>query len=198
MSEKNPIQRNLLGCLETALFMPAGPKRFCADRKGMAISFLIPLLLLPLTLVTVFAAHPYPDLSSSTAKILVAVYSLRVIVYLALYLGFVYFMARSLDRLENFYRFATANNWLALPAAVLIAPLVMMFMNGSYGWDEVYPLMVFITLYSYAYTAFMATYVLRIPVELACFIAIAGMAIHQTSLGALKFLAVNMAYFITS
>ncbi len=177
--------------------MPGGAKRFCADRKGMFKSFLIPLLVLPLTLITVIAAHPDPDLSTGTTKILMAVYSLRTVVYLGAFLGFVYFMAKSMDRLENFYRFATANNWLVLPATILISPLVALFLNGAYSWSEIYPLMVFITLYSYAYTAFMASYVMRIPMELACFIAIAGMAINQTALDAMKWLAVNTMYLIS-
>ncbi|GJL85012.1 MAG: hypothetical protein DHS20C02_07870 [Micavibrio sp.] len=177
--------------------MPSGAERFCADRKGMLRSFLIPLLVLPLTLITVIAAHPDPNLSTDTAKVLMAVYSLRTVVYLSAFLGFVYFMAKGMDRLENFYRFATANNWLVLPATILIAPLVILFMNGAYSWSEVYPLMVFITLYSYAYTAFMATYVMRIPMELACFIAIAGMAINQTALDVMKWTAVNVMYLIS-
>ncbi len=197
MAVKGFIKNNLLGCLEIALFMPRGAQRFCADYRGMLRSFAIPVLVLPLTLATMIAAHPDPDLTSDSAKILMVIYSLRTVVYLGLYLSLVYVMAKSMDRLESFYRFATANNWLALPATVLIAPLAFMFMNGAYSWDEVYPMMVFITLYSYAYTAFMATYVMRIPLEMACFIAIAGMAIHQTSLGALKWLAVNAIYLIS-
>ena len=197
MAGNKNIKNNLLGSLEIALFMPGGANRFCGDHKAMLKSFLIPLLVLPLTLFTVIAAHPDPDLSTNSAKILMVVYSLRTIVYLAVFLGFVYFMAKSMDRLENFYRFATANNWLVLPATILIAPLVILFANGVYSWSEVYPLMVFITLYSYAYTAFMATYVMRIPMEMACFIAIAGMAINQTALDAMKWLAVNAMYLIS-
>ena len=79
---------------------------------------------------------------------------------------------------------------------LVITPLIALFMNGHYEWAEVYPLMVFITLYSYAYTAFMAAHVMRIPMELACFIAIAGMAIHQTSLDVLKWAAVGFIQLI--
>lgn len=191
MFNRVEIRQNLLGCLEIALFMPGGAQRFCATRQSMMKSFAIPMLLLPLTLLTVIAAHPDPALSTQSARILIAVYSLRMFVYLALFLGFVYFMARTMEREENFYRFATANNWLAIPAALLSAPLVFAFLNGFYSWNEVYPFLVFITLYSYAYSAFMVTFVMRVPWEFACFIAISGMAIHQTSLGALKWAAVQ-------
>lgn len=191
------VRQNLLGSLEVALFMPAGPQRFCATHKSMMKSFLVPLFILPLTLATVLTAHPDGNLSTATMQVLSLVYILRTFVYLGLFLGFVYMMAKNLDRMDSFYRFVTANNWLALPAAVLSAPLLFMFWNGGHAWSEIYPMMVIVTLYSYAYTAFMATYVLRIPKELACFIAIAGMAINQTSLDVVKWAAVQVVYLIS-
>lgn len=197
MFDKGEIRRHLLGSLETALFMPGGPERFCTSARAMKASFLIPVLLLPLTLVTVFSGHPLGVLDMTSAQILTAIYSLRLFVYLALYCGLVYVMAKSTGRLDHFHRFVTANNWLTLPAAALMVPLLALFLNGAYGWSEVYPLMVFITLYSYAYTAFMAMYVMRVNWELAGFIAIAGMAIHQSSLGALKWIAVNTLYLVS-
>lgn len=196
MFAKGEIRQNLMGCLETALFMRSGTNRFCASRQGMLKSFIIPIVLLPLTLVTVLSAHPAGQLSADATHILAAIYTLRLFIYLGAFLAFVYAMARTMDRLDDFYRFASANNWLTLPAAILIAPLSIAFMNGHYEWAEVYPLMVFITLYSYAYTAFMAAHVMRIPMELACFIAIAGMAIHQTSLDVLKWAAVSFIQLI--
>lgn len=197
MFDKGEIRCHLLASLETALFMQRGPARFSSSVRAMKISFVIPVLLLPLTLLTVFSGHPHGELSSESARILAAIYSLRLFVYLAAYSGFVYVMAKNMDRLDNFHRFVTANNWLTIPAAALILPLLGLFLNGAYSWGEVYPLMVFVTLYSYAYTAFMATYVMRVNWELACFMAIAGMAIHQTSLTALKWAAVNTLYLVS-
>lgn len=192
MFKQGEIRQNLLGCFETALFMRVGITRFCPSRASMMKSFIIPLVLLPLTLITVLSAHPAGEaLSASSMQVLALIYSLRLFIYLGVFLAFVYAMARSLDKLDDFYRFASANNWLALPAAVLMSPLLILFLNGHYEWAEIYPLMVFITLYSYATTAFMAMHVMRIPMELACFIAIASMAIHQTSLGLLKVAAVG-------
>lgn len=177
--------------------MPRGAGRFSATRGSLLKSFAIPLLLLPLTLISVIAAHPDPALSPASIQILALIYSLRVFVYLGIFLGLVYFMARNMGREEHFYRFATANNWLMIPAAVLSAPLILAFLNGSYEWSEVYPFLVFITLYSYAYSAFMITFVMRLPWEFACFVAIAGMAIHQTSLGALKWAAIQAIWLIS-
>lgn len=187
--KKGEVRRNLLGCLEIALFMPAGATRFSPSPEALKKSFIVPVVLLPLSVATVLTAHPAAgELGGGSAQILAVIYALRLFVYLGLYLGLVYMMAQKMDRIEGFYRFATANNWLVLPVAALMLPLSLSFMAGNHSFAEIYPLMVFITLYSYACTAFMAAHTLKIPMELACFVAIAGMAIHQTSLHVLKFM----------
>lgn len=184
----NYIRRNLLACLETALFMQQGPERFSISKKAMKRSFLIPFLVLPLTISTMIAAHPDPNLSMGAVHALALMYGLRTVLYLASFMGFIYFMAKSMNRVENFARMVTANNFLVLPAAILMLPLSLAFMNGVYTWAEVYPLMVCITLYSYAYTAFMAMHVMNINKELAIFVAVASMAINQTALDAMKWI----------
>lgn len=190
MFKKEEIRANLLGCLEIALFMPQGAKRFSSSPAALKKSFIVPLLFLPLSVATVLAAHPAASaLDDGSAQILALIYALRLFVYLGLFLGLVYMMAQKMDRIEGFYRFATANNWLVLPVAALMLPLSLSFMAGNHSFADIYPLMVFITLYSYACTAFMAAHALRIPMELACFVAIAGMAIHQSALHVLKFAA---------
>ncbi len=196
MFTRSELRQNLLGSLEVALFMRTGTGRFSASRESMKRSFMIPVVLLPLTVASVLAAHP-EKLDIASMQALALIYTLRLFVYLAGFLALVYSMARSMDRLDSFYRFATANNWLTLPAAVIMFPVLALFLNGYYTWAEIYPLMVFMTLYSYAYTAFMTTYVLRVPFELACFVAIAGMALHQTSLEALKWVAVNALMMVS-
>ena len=189
------IKHNLLGSLEIALFMRGGASRFKTDATTMKKSFLIPIMLLPLTLAMVLGAHPHA-LNSTSAQILTIIYSLRLFVYLGAFLGFVYYMARTMDKLDDFHRFATANNWLTIPAAALMIIPVSLFLNGIYTWQEIYPAVVLITLYSYAYTAFMAARVMRIPIEMASFIAITGLIINQNALGFLKWAAVNTLNFL--
>lgn len=197
VTNKNSIQQNALASLEIALFLKKGARRFSNDTASLKCSFLIPILLLPLTLITVFYAHPSGELADGATQILAVIYTLRLFVYLALYLGFVYFMAKTLDKTAEFKRFVTANNWLTLPAAAIMLPLLAMFLNGSHSWTEIYPMMIMVTLYSYVYSGFMVAHIMRIPYELAGFIAIAGMAIHQTSLSALKWAAIQTMYFIS-
>ena len=184
-------KNNLLGTLEIALLLPKGASRFSSDSRNFKLSFLIPILLLPLTLITVFYAHPAGALPDEATKILTVIYTLRLFISLGLFLSFVYLVAKTLDKVNEFKKLATANNWLTLPAAVLMLPLLGLFMSGSHSWAEIYPMMVIVTLYSYAYTGFMIAKVMRVPYEFAAFMAIFGLMIHQTSLGALKWAAVQ-------
>lgn len=193
----NSIKQNALGALEISLFLKKGANRFSSDNKSLKQSFLIPILLLPVTLITVFYAHPDGQLADGATQILAMIYTLRLFVYLGLYLAFVYIMAKTLDKTAEFKRFVTANNWLTVPAACAMLPLLLMFLSGSHNWAEIYPMMVVVTLYSYAYSGFMIAHIMRIPYELAGFIAIAGMAIHQSSLTALKWAAVQTIYLIS-
>ncbi len=185
------IRRNLLGCLETALFMKQGAERFSVSYEGMKRSFIVPFLVLPLSIATMIAAHPDQNMGADSATFLAMIYGLRTVLYLVAFVAFSYFLAKGLDRMENFYRFTAANNWLVVPAALLMMPLSLAFMGGAYEWADVYPMMVCITLYSYAYTAFMAAHVLRIPMELAGFVAIASMAINQSALDLMKWIGVQ-------
>ena len=77
MFSAHELRQNLLGCLEIALFMRGGAQRFGDDARAMKKSFLIPVMALPVTLLTVLAAHPYGDLTNGTANILMLIYSLK-------------------------------------------------------------------------------------------------------------------------
>lgn len=191
------VSKNIIGTLDVALFMPRSENRFSDDKQAFKASFIIPLALLPLTMITVLAAHPSEALAPGSAEVLMTIYGLRFFISLAMFLGVVYFMAKTMDREDAFYRFGTANNWLSIPAVVLALPLIVMFLNGHYTWAEIYPFMVVITLYSYAYTAFMASRVLRLPIEMGGFVAIIGMAINQTSLDVIKHVAIEALYLVS-
>lgn len=189
------FKNNFCAALETALLLKSGTKAFSGCKGGMILSFLIPVLALPVTLLMVLSAHP-GDLAQGSAQILTFIHILRLVISLAAYTGFIYLMAKTMDKMDNFKRFVTANNWLSLPATLAMLPFLSLYLSGAHAWADIYPMMVLITLYSYVYTAFMASHVLRIPMELAGFMAIAGMAIHQTSLGLLKWAAVSIVTVI--
>ncbi len=192
----NYIKRNLLGCLETALFMPGGAGRFSESREGMIRSLIVPFLVLPVTAATFIAAHP--DYSAGgTAQIMAGIYVIRTIVYLAAFMGFSYMTAKYLDRMDCFYKMVAAHNWLLLPAALLTLPLTLGFISGHYTWNEIFPMVTLISVYFYAYLAFMSIKLLKIPVELGIFIGIAAMALNQSALSLVKTFASNALFLLS-
>lgn len=189
MNDKNqapePIisecKRNLLGSLEVALFMRMGRDRF-GDSTGEAIrSFAVPILLFPLTVATVMM-YPEAGIENGSANTIALLYSLRLAFIWLFFFGSVYLITKEIDRKQYFCRFVTVSNWITVPSTLVFLPVAYMLLSGTHTWDELYPFMVCIILYTYAYTAFMATYVLRVPWELSGFIVFVGMAISNSTM----------------
>jgi hypothetical protein len=168
---RGEISRNLLGGLETALFMPSARARFGNTPDEALRSFVIPIALLPVTLLAVYLS-PRPELADHSANVIALLYVLRLFASWAMFLGSVYFLARNVDRNEYFCQFVIAANWLAVPATIIFLPVIAMLLTGVHVWEELYPFMVCLALYAYAFTAYMAAKVLRVPWELAAFVAV--------------------------
>ncbi len=187
MFSEQEIKRNLLGSLEVALFMPVGAKRFGSARDEMFRSFIVPIILFPVTLLA-FTLRPeslfYED--GASVNIVTMLYSLHLWLGLTAFLGIVYLIMREVDRKKYFYQFVTANNWLTVPTTVIFIPMLWMQMNGTHNWQELHPFMVCLALYTYAYTAFMAAYVLRLPWELAGFVVMISIVVNDSSLDILQ------------
>ena len=175
------VKRNLLGSLEVALFMREGRDRF-GDTLSEAIrSFSVPILLFPLTIATV-TMYPSTGIADNSANTIALLYSLRLAFIWLFFFGSVYLITKEIDRKQYFYRFITATNWLTVPSTVVFIPIAYLLLAGTHTLDELYPIMVCIILYTYAFTAFMATHVLRVPWELAGFIVFVGMAISNSTM----------------
>ncbi len=180
-SIRHEIMRNLLGALEVALFMPVARKRF-GDTQDEAIrSFIVPILLFPLT-IAVVQAFPKEQMADHSANMISLMYSLRMAGIWAIFFGTVYWITKGIDRKKYFFQFVIATNWLTVPATTVFIPVAWMLFAGIHSWEELYPFMVCLMLYTYAFTGFMAAYVLRIPWELAGFIVFLGMCINDTTL----------------
>lgn len=184
MSDKNePIiseaKRNLLGSLEIALFMRIARERF-GNSGGEALrSFAVPVLLFPLTVITMLLS---PSAPTDSANIIALLFGLRMAFIWIFFFGSVYLITKEIDRKQYFYKFVIASNWLSVPATVVFMPILWMLMTGAQTWDQAFPLMLCVLLYTYAFTAFMATYVLRVPWELSGFIVFVGMAINDSTM----------------
>lgn len=181
MFTREELKRNLLGCVEVALFMSVARQRFGNSYDEAVRSFIIPILLFPLSLAAVYL-YPQPELAGASPNTIALLYSLRMATSWALFLSAVYMIVREIDRRDLFYKFIIASNWITLPATVVFVPVGWMLMSGAYTWAELYPFMVCLMIYSYAFTAFMVAYVLRVPWELAGFITFIGVLINDNTL----------------
>ena len=184
---KDEIKRNLLGGLEIALLMPSGAKRFGNSYDEAIRSFIIPILLFPLSLAALYFA-PAPEIQGTSVNTVTLLFSLRLAFSWALFFGIIYWLMRHVDHLENFYRFIIATNWLSVPATVVFVPVAWMLLSGAFTWEELYPFIMFLVFYTYAFTAFMAIHVLIIPWELAGFIAFIAMTVDDSTLDIVKWI----------
>ncbi|MBU0799652.1 MAG: hypothetical protein KKA05_01485 [Alphaproteobacteria bacterium] len=187
MFSKEELKRNLLGCLEVALFMPIARQRFANSYDEAVRSFIIPILLFPLSLASVYL-FPQEQIVGTSANTIALLYSLRIAASWALFLSAVYMIVREIDRRDLFYKFIVASNWITLPATLVFVPVGWMLMSGLYTWQELYPFMACLMLYSYAFTAFMVAYVLRVPWELAGFITFIGVMVNDNTMDAVHWL----------
>ena len=171
------VKTNLLGTVELALLMPQGTDRFSNDRDTALRSFIVPALLFPASLIAVYMSPgAMADTSTNTIALL---YSLRLFASWVLFFGFVYWILREVGRMDHFYRFVTANNWLTVPATAIFIPVALMVVTGSHTMTDLYPFMLCLMGYTYFFTAFMAAHVLRVPLEFAGFLAFIAFAIDQ-------------------
>lgn len=181
MQNVRNVSLKLLGCLEAALFMPETARRFGSSYDEMIRSFYIPVIAFPLTLLAVYL-YPRPEVATHSHVIVSMLYSLRFAFSLGIFLGFVYFIARKIERTEHFFQFVTANNWLTIPSAIISIPVLMLLTEGGdIAIREAYVLSLILVFYTYAYTAFAAACILRIPIELAGFIAMTGLIINNST-----------------
>jgi hypothetical protein len=185
------IKRNLLGCLEITLLMRQGRTRFGDSYEEAIRSFIIPILVSPLALLVIML-YPSPEISEVSRGTLALMYALRMAAVTALFLGAVWWIVREIDRREYFLQFVIAMNWLSIPATLMIVPTLFLVFNGHYTWDELYPFTCLLMGYSYLFTAFMAAYVLRIPLELAGFITFISYAVNTHTIDIMNWIGANI------
>lgn len=175
MFTKAEFKNNLMGCLEVFLFMPCGLERFSNERRDALRSFMIPLILLPVTLTIIMFL---PDEAGAPLSVAVPIHFVRIILAVVLFLAAVYFLAKQFGREEYFYKFLNVSNWFNIIGFTLILPFVYGIFSGQdMVAFEAYA--VFVTLVGYVYTAFVLTYCFKLPWQMGGFISIIGLAIDQ-------------------
>jgi len=181
------VKRNLLGSLEIALFMPIARSRFGNSKNEAFRSFLIPTLLFPITLFMVIMS-PKAGMSNDSAHVLALLYTLRLFVTWFFFFGAVYWIAQQVGKMQHFYQFVIASNWITVPATAIFIPVLFMLYTGAYPAQELYLFTMCLLAYTYCFSAFMAAYVMRIPWELAGFITFVGICVNNSTMDALTWI----------
>lgn len=169
------IKNNLLGCLEIFLFMPSGIERFGKTKSDALKSLIIPIALLPLTLMVIMAL---PEEAAGPVNIVLPIHIIRIVAAVVVFLIVVYYLAKQFNREEYFYRFWSASNWCNVVGLVMVSPIMIGVFSG-YDMAVFESYAVFITLVGYVYSAFIITYCFKLPWEMGGFIAILGLAIDE-------------------
>ncbi len=168
----------LLGALELALFMDRGAQRFPNSRPLAIKSFLVPFALLPLW---IYPLHVLPTerLGERAYGELLLLHGMIMAFYIATLLGLVWTIAHYMKRMDRFWAFVTALNFLSLAGFTLTAPLLIMVVTGVHTWEELYAILVAAALYEFALVGFAAAYILNIPWQLAASLSCFALVLHQ-------------------
>ena len=181
---RQELTRNLLGCLEAALFMRPVRERFGATHEEATRSFIIPILMLPVSMLALYF-YPFAHLDHNAANQLAFLYCLRGAISWALFFSSVYWLTREVDRRQYFWQFVTATNWLSIPATLVFLPIVLKVAYGGQSLAMLHPAIMLTMLYTYAFTAYTAARVLRAPLELGGFIALIAFIVNNYTTGLL-------------
>ncbi len=188
--KQGEIKTNLLATLEMALLMPQGPARFTNDMGAMFRSFWLVVLVMPFTYYAISLMQPAtPQIAELSFMLVAFMFTVKIAIATVLTILISYGFAKHYERLEFFCATISALNWSGLINTVLFLPAVLMVGFGNFVWDDVYGYLVFLMLYGYLVTGFILTYTMRIPWELGGFLAICFMAVNQTSIDVMYWIA---------
>lgn len=178
---KQSTKNHLLGCIDAMLFMPRADERFSGNYNDMLGSFVILVLVSPLMLLGALIA-PAPALAEQSQNLVSLTYTLRFAIALGIFVGFVYLLASRTERQQHFFKFVTAYNWLMVPTVILSLPISLMTASHDpVTAQQGLILSYFLLVYMFAFTSYIAASTLRIPIELAGFVAIIAFQIDHSS-----------------
>lgn len=184
------LRQYFLGAMEVNLFMRQGLARFPQDAHTMAWSFLVPLALMPITALALYATQDQrPELSGISVAYMMALFLGKGAANTIIGLLVLYVFAKAYNRLERVCHVITLGNWAGLWPSLIFFPAVLALLSGWCSWEQLYPVSVVFSLYAYVLSAYILTRGLFIPWEMGGFLAIIGMAINETGFDVLYWLA---------
>lgn len=167
------LRDSLRGCYEIPLFLARGVERFENTKAAFYQSLLVPLLFIPLQ-VPVAALDP--PLSGLPVLSLFIIMTYRTVVGTAFFLGGVWLLCWPLDRREHFFRFATAYNWLSLPAWILLLPYAVLVGGGAVSVQQMGGYLIFFVGMVCTLVAFAARIALKTGWGIAICIGLGALA----------------------
>ncbi len=174
------IKERLVGTLEIALFMKSGINNFDNDFRAMIQSFSIFVLSFVFSIMSFpFLYEAKQELQNLGFSSALVIFILKFLIGYILALGFIYFINKIMKREHNFIKFITTSNWASLINLVLFLPLFFLMKSGVSNYNDLYPHMVILSVYSYVLSAFIIRYVIDIPWELAVFITVCLLALNE-------------------
>jgi hypothetical protein len=189
MFSKQEYKQALLGCFEIMIFMSQGVARFSTTKRDGLRSFIWPAIFIPIALFC-FSFHS----TGYSLPLLLTLHGARMILTFAITFVLVYYLSKYYERDQYFWQFVSATNWLNIPIFVLLLPIVfsLVSITGEVETAAHYDALagtfrsyaIFITMLSYVYTAFVMTYALKLPWELAGAVTIVCLGIDQTVMDA--------------
>lgn len=176
MFTKKEIKQSLLGCFEILLFMKSGIERFETSKASAIKSFVIVLLLFPISVITIMAIK-----NESNLSLIVLSEAGHMIGATVIFLGFLYYFMKQYNKEEHFWRFITISNWMSIPSLIMLTPIFIGLVTGV-EMQHFASFAIFMTLLGYVYKGFVLAHCFKIPWELGGFVAIISLAIDQNLL----------------
>lgn len=174
------IRQHLLGVLELSLFMRRGIERFGNDRRGMWLSYLWPVCLFPVSIISVFVAQR-PEIAGVSSLYIILFYAIRDAIVLVLFYAFASRAAEYLGKADDLPRFIMANNWLSINDAVLSIPILVMLATGQ-EWISTYGVITVISLYGYGLFGYVTMRTFKLPWELGVMAAAIALGLNEMTL----------------
>lgn len=179
-----------MGCLEIALFMKQGVERFSDGWGPMWRSFVLPIALIPLSFIALsYMQVDTPEIADKDFASIAGLFFGKWIFTSALGLAILIAFAKAYDRMDNVLKTITVGNWVGAFLSILFLPILFSLLSGESSWADMYQFDILHSIYSYVVAAFVLTFTMKIPWELAGFLTILGLAINETSLDAVLWIA---------
>jgi hypothetical protein len=166
----------LRGCLEIPLYLRIGATRFSGTVAAFKRSMLVPVCLIPIIFLVIPKSEVYASKSFEWQASLMLI---QILLGTAIFAGIIYFFKAKNVTNEDFLKCMTGYNWLSLSAFAVNIPLILLALLGINTWDDVFAMMILVTLYSYSFLAFMITHILRTNIFIGMAFAIADLMLGE-------------------